>query len=76
MTYGSIVRQLITDLDDVDLVNKQLDIMCGCLKGVTAVECLAFAHSLASHDAHVRLPVNAYLSEGYKLIGATILASG
>ena len=30
MTYGSIVRQLITDLDDIELVNKQLDAMCGC----------------------------------------------
>ena len=27
LTYGSIVRQLITDLDDIDLVNKQLDAM-------------------------------------------------
>ena len=29
MTYGSIVRQLITDLDDIELVNKQLDAMYG-----------------------------------------------
>ncbi len=31
MTYGSIVRQLITDLDDIELVNKQLDAMYGCV---------------------------------------------
>ena len=29
LTYGSIVRQLITDLEDIDEVNKQLDTMCG-----------------------------------------------
>lgn len=27
LTYGSIVRQLITDLEDMDEVNKQLDVM-------------------------------------------------
>ena len=27
LTYGSIVRQLITDLEDLDEVNKQLDTM-------------------------------------------------
>ena len=27
LTYGSIVRQLITDLEDIEEVNKQLDIM-------------------------------------------------
>ena len=29
LTYGSIVRQLITDLEDINDVNKQLDAMCG-----------------------------------------------
>lgn len=28
LTYGSIVRQLITDLEDIEEVNKQLDTMC------------------------------------------------
>ena len=27
LTYGSVVRQLITDLEDLDEVNKQLDTM-------------------------------------------------
>ena len=27
LTYGSIVRQLITDLEDMEEVNKQLDTM-------------------------------------------------
>ena len=27
LTYGSIVRQLITDLEDIEEVNKQLDTM-------------------------------------------------
>jgi trafficking protein particle complex subunit 3 len=27
LTYGSLVRQLITDLDNIDDVNKQLDTM-------------------------------------------------
>ena len=29
LTYGSIVRQLMTDLEDMEEVNKQLDSMCG-----------------------------------------------
>lgn len=29
MTYGAIVRQLLTDLEDVEEVNKQLDQMYG-----------------------------------------------
>ena len=28
LMYGSIVRQLITDLEDIAEVNKQLDTMC------------------------------------------------
>ena len=28
MTYGSLVRQLIADLEDLDAVNMQLEIMC------------------------------------------------
>ena len=28
LTYGSIVRQLLSDLEDIDAVNKQLDQMC------------------------------------------------
>ena len=27
LTYGSIVRQLLSDLEDIDAVNKQLDQM-------------------------------------------------
>lgn len=27
LTYGSIVRQLITDLEDIEEVNKQLEMM-------------------------------------------------
>ena len=29
LTYGSMVRQLIADYEDVEEVNKQLDKMCG-----------------------------------------------
>jgi len=28
LTYGAIVRQLLTDLEEVEEVNKQLDQMC------------------------------------------------
>lgn len=39
LTYGSIVRQLITDLEDMDEVNKQLDIMW-----VSDTRCSQMAH--------------------------------
>ena len=29
LTYGSVIRQLIADLEDLEDVNKQLDKMCG-----------------------------------------------
>ena len=32
LMYGSIVRQLITDLEDIAEVNKQLDIMCAVVE--------------------------------------------
>ncbi len=31
LTYGSLVRQLIADLEDIPAVNKQLDEMCDTL---------------------------------------------
>ena len=31
LTYGSLVRQLIADLEDIPAVNKQLDEMCASL---------------------------------------------
>lgn len=34
LTYGSIVRQLITDLEDVEEVNKQLDTMYACVRSL------------------------------------------
>lgn len=42
MTYGAIVRQLLTDLEDVDEVNKQLDQMYSFSSSYT----LSVAHSI------------------------------
>lgn len=30
LTYGAIVRQLLTDYEEIEEVNKQLDTMCVC----------------------------------------------
>lgn len=54
LTYGSIVRQLIADYEDVQEVNKQLDKMYVCLNSyrtkITFDACTCFASTHTIDD--------------------------